>query len=263
MNKALFFFTILFLSGCSLSRLQLLEKAKKNGAAHGMTEKIYHTKNFEIFTLQKITDPKKPLRIYIEGDGRAYVTRYQPALDPTPTSGFLLNLVMQDNAPNLLYIARPCQFVESKNCEEKYWTDQRFSSEAISAIAEVIDNFAAKKIELVGYSGGAMLALHLPQKNILNLRTIAGNLDLEKFVAIHKISTLSTPDIDYNFFAKIPQIHFVGSADEVIPYEIFDAYRKKNPRQNCLKLKIVNGATHNQNWPNDWQKFLAEKPSCS
>jgi len=50
--------------------------------------------------------------------------------------------------------------------------------------------------------------------------------------------------------------------DKIIPYEIFDAYRKKISAQNCVKLKIIDGATHNEGWEN-WEKFLAQKPACS
>lgn len=263
MKNFIIFISVILLTACGSKRLELVKQSEEIAAKNSLKSKIYHTKNFEIYTLQKITDIKKPIRIYIEGDGRAYVTRYQPSLDPTPTSNFLINLIAQDSAPNLLYIARPCQFVDSKNCEEKYWTDQRFSAEAISAISEVVSEFSKHKIELVGYSGGAMMALHLDEKNILNLRTVAGNLDLEKFTSLHKISPLQTPEIDYVSWSKIPQIHFIGSADDVVPYEIFEAYSKKLPKQNCLKLKIINGATHSKNWGMDWQNMLAQKPSCS
>jgi hypothetical protein len=262
MNRVLIFFTILFLTSCSLSRFEVLEDAKKIASDRGMIVRTYHVKNFNIFALERITDPKKPLRIYIEGDGRAYINKYQPSLDPTPRTNFLINLVAQDNSPNLLYIARPCQYLDSEKCEEKYWTSERFSTEAISAISEVVDAFAKYDLEIVGYSGGAMMALHLPQKNIKNIRTIAGNLDLEKFTEIHHISKLQTPEIDYKRLAEIPQIHFVGSLDKIIPLTIFTAYQQKLPRKNCVKMKIIEGATHNKNWQESWEALVKVSPAC-
>lgn len=263
MNRVWIFFTMLFLASCSLSKFEVLEDVKKIGRDHDMTVKIYHVKNFDIFTLEKISDPKKPVRIYIEGDGRAYVNKYQASLDPTPTSRFLINLIAQDDSPNLVYIARPCQYVDSKKCEEKYWTSERFSAEAIAAISEVVDVFAKQKIELVGYSGGAMIALQLKQKNIKNIRTIAGNLDLEKFVELHKISELQTPPLDYAYLAQVPQIHFVGAKDKVIPLKVFEAYQKKLVGQNCVKLKIVAQADHQKNWQEKWADLLKAEPVCN
>ncbi len=253
---------ILLFGSCSSKKLEALKEIESISSSRGMEIKIYNLKGFDIFTLGKITDPNKPLRIYIEGDGKAYVNRYQPSSDPTPTSNFLINLIAQDDSPNLLYIARPCQYVDSKKCEEKYWTSERFSVEVIAAISEVVDVFSNQKIELVGYSGGAMIALQLKQKNIQNIRTIAGNIDLEKFAEIHKISKLQTPQLDYERLAKVPQIHFVGAKDKVIPLEIFNSYQRKLPKQNCVKLKIAPQADHQKNWRRDWVELLQTQPRC-
>lgn len=262
MKSLAIFFIAISLVSCSHNQVELRAKAEKAAAKQGMVSKIYHTKNFNIFTLEKISDPKKTLRIYIEGDGRAYVNKYQPSLDPTPTSNFLINLMAQDSSPNLVYIARPCQFVESKNCEEKYWTGERFSPETISAIDEVVSEFANREIEVVGYSGGAMMALQLRQKNIKNIRTIAGNLDLETFTAIQKISPPKIPEIDYKKLAKIPQIHFIGSEDKIISIANFEAYHMKFRNKNCVKLKVVEGAAHHDNWEKKWAELLQVQPSC-
>jgi hypothetical protein len=226
-----------------------------------LLEKTYKNNGFEIFTLQKISNPKKPLRIYIEGDGFSYVKKYRPSINPTPRSSFLFELIAQDNAENLIYIARPCQYVQSKKCEEKYWTNERFSGEVISAISAVVDEFKDYEIELVAYSGGAMIALQLQQENIKNIRTIAGNLDLEEFTRIHKISSLETTKINYDRLSKIPQIHFVGGEDKIIPLEIFVKYQSKLSQKKCLKMKIVDGATHSKNWQ-EWKELLTTKPDC-
>lgn len=255
-------FFLILLASCVSSRFESIEKVTKIAAARKMSVKIYHTKNFDIFTLGKISDPKKSLRIYIEGDGRAYINRYEPSSNPTPSS-FLVELMAQDVAPNILYIARPCQYVESEKCEEKYWTSERFSAEAIAAISEVVDNFSDKKLELIGYSGGATIINHLSQKNIKNIRTIAGNLDLEKFVKLHKISALSSPDIDYERLAKIPQIHFVGAQDKIVPLEIFESYQEKLSKKNCVTLKILSQASHQKNWQSAWVELLAKEPLCN
>jgi predicted esterase len=263
MNKIVISFVIFFLTGCAFDKSDLRNKVEKIAAAQYMKSRVYHTKNFDIFTLERISNPKKPIRIYIGGDGRAYVNNYQPSLDPTPTSNFLISLIAQDPSPNLVYIARPCQFVESKKCEEKYWTSERFSAEAIAAIDEVVSEFSDHKIEIVGYSGGALVALELEQKNIKNIRTIAGNLDLETFAAMHGIAPIVAPKINYKNLAKIPQIHFVGAEDKIIPLAVTEAYEGTLPRKNCVKVKIISGTTHNENWQKEWADLLKIEPACA
>ncbi len=225
-------------------------------------KKVYNTKNFPIFTLQKITNPKKPIRIYIEGDGHAYIDKYTPSFDPTP-SDFLLELVDEDNSENIVYIARPCQYIDSKSCQATYWTDQRFSEKTISSIQEVINNFSEYELELVGYSGGATIVNHLNSDKIKNIRTIAGNLDLKEFAKIHKISELSEPKVDYDRLAKIPQIHFIGKQDTIVPAGIFNAYKKHLSNSNCSRLVKVKGAGHQSGWDANWENFLLIPPQCN
>ena len=236
--------------GCSSNKEKILNQIAEIAAKDSFRSEIFHTQNFDIFTLQKITNPKQDLKIYIEGDGFAYVNRHTPSIDPTPRSLFLLNLATQDQSPNILYIARPCQYVFSKNCEEKYWTEKRFSKEAVSAIQEVIDHFSNYPQHLIGYSGGAAIINHLHHQKTKTILTIAGNLDLETFTKIHKISPLIEEKIDYQKLSTIPQIHLIGSADKIIPLTVFEAYSKKLPRKDLVKMKIVEGATHSSGWEN-------------
>lgn len=253
---------LLLTANCAAKHDEILRRTVAIARQNQMVVKIYPTQDFNIFTLQKISNPTAPLRIYIEGDGRAYVNKYTPSLDPTPVSYFLIELISQDKAPNIIYIARPCQFAGSAKCREEFWTSERFSSAAVAAISQVIDEFPEYKLELVGYSGGAAIINHLSQKNIKNIRSLAGNLDLESFAKHHKISPLDEAAVDYARLAKIPQIHFIGAKDKVIPLEIFDAYQKKLPQKNCVKLKVVEGATHNAGWKEKWQELLAAEVGC-
>lgn len=255
--------SIVFLYSCINDSDRFTKDRINQLAAQGFIKKEYQKQGFKIFTLQKISNNQKSLRIYIEGDGFAYVNKNRPSIDPTPRNSFLLDLVKEDNAENLVYIARPCQYIRSERCEEKHWTSERFSAELISTISAVIDEFKDYEIELVGYSGGAFVALNLQQKNIKNIRTIAGNLDLDEFVKIHKISPLLFDKLNYEKLSKVPQIHFVGALDKIIPLEIFTQYQQKLPTKSCVKMKIINGATHNKNWQNSWKELLMVIPVCS
>jgi len=261
-KKLLNIVIFLFLCACAHPKDAPWQKVSVDFKNRGFLQKTYYQKTFNIFTLEKISDAAKPLHIYIEGDGFAYVNKFRPSIDPTPRSTFLLDLIARDNAANIVYIARPCQYVDSAICEEKYWTLDRFSALAIRAISSVVDRYKNYEIELFAYSGGAIIALHLPQKNIKNIRTIAGNLDLEEFVKLHDISSLQTPKINYERLAKIPQTHFIGSRDKIIPLQIFNAYTKKLPSKNCVKIKVVPNASHNENWQQMWNYNLQSEPKC-
>jgi hypothetical protein len=258
----------LFLSiSCAINTIPAVNNATKIAAEKDMKVKIHHTKNFDIFTLEKISadkkDLKKPIRIYIEGDGNAFINRYRASPDPTPTSDFVLSLIKQDSSPNLVYIARPCQYINSDNCEEKYWTYDRFSPEVISSLQEVVDSFPhSQELELVGYSGGAQIILHLTNKNIRNIRTIAGNLDLKAFSEFHKIPQLQSPKLDYHRISKIRQTHFVGTEDSIIPINVFKRYKLRMKKKNCINLRLIPDANHKNNWITQWDQLLERRPLC-
>jgi hypothetical protein len=267
MKKIFIFLAIIFITSCGYRHLKIAEQTTEIGRAHGFEQKTYQTKNFKVFTLQKISDPKKPLRIYFEGDGKAYIARNIPSPNPTPVSNFLIDLIIEDEAPNLVYIARPCQYVTDKKCQEKYWTNARFSEEILAAVDEVVKNFPTFKLELVGYSGGAEVAKYVAakNKNTLNLRTIAGNLDHKKFNEINHAK-----DLDEYFdsdkilpqLEKIPQIHFVGVNDQIVPSAVAESYLEKMLNKSCVKILEVRGATHYDGWKKTWKEMLEIKPEC-
>ena len=231
--------------------------------------KIYKTKNFSIFTLKKITDPKKNLRVYIESDGKAFVTKRSPSLNPTPTSYFLINLIGEDDSSNILYVARPCQYQVSNQgfCStNKYWTTNRFAPEVIQNMNEILANFSDYKIEIIGYSGGGQIAKHLTllNKNIINLRTIAGNIDQEEFAKIHNVPQLNDDwsEADLSRISKVAQIHFVGDDDEVVPIIIAQKYLQKLTNKNCSKITQVKKVSHLEGWKVRWKELLEEKFKC-
>jgi len=234
---------------------------------NNFTPKDYATSNFKIYTLQKITDPAKPFRIYIEGDGHAYISRTQPSSNPTPENPLLLNLISEDDSANIIYLARPCQFVADHKCEERYWTTDRFSPEVIGSIDEVIKDFRNKKIELVGYSGGAEIAIFIASKNpnVISVRTIAGNIDPETFTQYHNVTPLKLPDSygrTIKAMSKIPQIHFIGSSDRIVPGIIAEKYMEKQENNSCTTLVKVAGASHSEGWQKNWRTLLDMKPRC-
>ncbi len=246
-----------------------MKKTLQIAAINNFKQQTYQTENFKIFTLQKLTHRKESLRIYIEGDGHAFSASGWPSTDPTPTSYFLINLITKDDFPNVIYIARPCQYFLENSCEEKFWTNARFSEEIVKALDAVLQEFSDQKIQLIGYSGGGAVAqlLALRNKNIISIRTIAGNLDHAKFSEIHHVKTLDESlqinnANDLEILQNIPQIHFVGGSDKIIPPLIAQNYYEKLSKKDCTRIVEIKNATHNKGWQERWKMLLNIEPIC-
>lgn len=124
------------------------------------------TDAFVLTAFARITRADQPLTVYIEGDGLAWVSRTEPSADPTPRKATGLALAAADPAPNVVYLARPCQFTpmaQNPRCAAPYWTSKRFAPEVVASMSEAVSRFAAKvpgqPIHLVGYSGGGAVAV--------------------------------------------------------------------------------------------------------
>lgn len=183
------------------------------------------TEKYTIATWQKIRNPKNNnIHIYIEGDGNAYNAYGRPTSDPTPQGTFVRDLVRNDNFENVVYMARPCQYIMDDNCKQTDWTQGRFSQQIINAQTEAIKQIANdKKITLIGYSGGGMLSGLIinqnPQMNFEKWITIAGVLNHDQWTQYFGDAPL-TESLDMVSLPKIPQTHFVGERDRVVPYEL-------------------------------------------
>jgi len=204
------------------------------------------TNYFTIATWQKITNTKGDLRIYIEGDGYSFNSKGYPTTNPTPRNKLVRDLAFNDPNDNVIYLARPCQFVKDSICKEKYWTTARFSQEVIDSIREVIVNSKNKQqdIILIGYSGGAQIAgLLSEQIKIKKIITIAGVLDNRAWTDYHRVKPLTESlNFTYNNSLNFQQIHFVGEKDEVVPLKLT---KQIIGNKNII---IVPNATHGKGW---------------
>ena len=141
------------------------------------------TDTYTLASWQKILDRGAPIRIYIEGDGNAFNNTGQPTTNPTPKGTFLRKIAFDDPNPNVIYLARPCQYVRDARCHQKDWTTGRFSQEIVDsttqAIKSIIKNISNKSpVILIGYSGGALLSglviSQNPQIPVKRWMTLAG-----------------------------------------------------------------------------------------
>ncbi len=62
---------------------------------------------------------------------------------------------------------------------------------------------------------------------------------------------------------RLPQLHFVGSEDQIVPPEAAESYLARQGQDNYSRLMIVKGATHGQGWVTRWPALLQTPPPCA
>ena len=263
------FILFFFLTCCSQisvdKRNELIQELNSNQ----FNSKVYSTKFFNIFSLQKINNNKK-LIIYVEGDGLAWIDRFTISSDPTPSDPLAFKLALIDQNENVIYLARPCQYEWSENCNQDTWTSAQYSSKVLNSYKEIINSLSKnyKEIHLVGYSGGAGIVMYLGSlnnKNIKSIRTIAGNINHNQLTKILNISKLKK-SINFDIIEKkninTPQLHFYGLKDNVVPNQLQILYKKRNINNKCINIESVSDVSHNSGWLKYWKLKNTILPSC-
>lgn len=209
------------------------------------------------------------LRIFIEGDGVAYITSTQPSGDPTPVDDMLIRLFMEE-AGVAAYLARPCQYVSQPGCGIRSWTSGRFSKDNVHLMSSAVDQLktmaGAKRVELVGYSGGAAMALLLAsmRDDVSQVQTIAGTLDTTAWVKAQRLAPLDgslNPIAFADRLAGVPQRHYIGSADTVMPKSVSESFLNQ-VRPACYEV-IATRATHNSGFEQAWSEAKDRPISCA
>ncbi len=206
-----------------------------------------------------------PLVVYLEGDGLAYITRSRPSSNPTPLNPVALRLAAADPSPRVLYLGRPCQYITPSDvCNPWLWTCGRFSPPVIAAVNEAIDQAVASMgnqgVVLVGFSGGgAVAALAAVQRHdVLALVTVAGNMDHEVWTDHHRVTPLHGSLNPANValqLNRMPQIHFVGDRDRVIPRIVTESFIRRLGSNHLARLEIVPGVDHTRCWERHWPEL--------
>jgi dienelactone hydrolase len=215
--------------------------------------------------------PSAHLTVYIEGDGLAWISSDLPSLDPTPLHPLALQLALAQPSGNVAYLGRPCQYVdaEATGCAQRYWTEQRFAPEVIDATELALDRlkqqFHARDLTLVGYSGGAAVALlsAARRRDVTQVITVAGNLDHRAWTAYHRIRPLdgSLDPVDaIDALRMVPQVHFAGERDRVIPPALIAAYASRFAGGTSVTVIRQPGFDHQccwaQAWPTLWRQLV-------
>ena len=110
-RQFILFGLIFIFSACS-STLWLSDTEIANTISEPARLKIknYKAGQFIVHGRERYDKPGNDLNIYLEGDGLAWVSRREPSRDPTPDNPIGLRLAAIDPAPNVIWLARPCQY---------------------------------------------------------------------------------------------------------------------------------------------------------
>ncbi|HBO6119156.1 TPA: alpha/beta hydrolase [Pseudomonas aeruginosa] len=255
------------LAGCQSPREALQQLAD----AHGRQLEIMPGQSFPLVMLAPQSATKATrLRVYLEGDGHAWATATQPSLDPTPHNLLVARLAVDDPSPNA-YLVRPCQFVMTPACDPTFWTNRRFSQEVVTSLSQALDQlkqrYGNREFELVGYSGGAALALLLTAQrdDVTLVQTLAGNLSPRLWAQMKGLSPLdgSLDPLDYrDRLAAIPQRHLVGDADDIVSASLATTYLVRLHPYTCSQVVISPETEHEQGWEIAWRTWRDQPLNC-
>lgn len=200
--------------------------ARYMAARASMVESHIQAGEFTIMAFEKVHAQGKPATIYIEDDGAiSFENDLTIWGDPTPLNPFALGMAADDSSPNVIWLARPCQYTGAtgaRRCTDALYKSHRFSPQVIDSMSAALDSIRNKynipSFKLVGIGGGAAVAVELAavRKDVTFLKTIGGVLDTNVMVEDLKWSpyqgSLNPLDAAPKV-AHIPQEHSVGAWD--------------------------------------------------
>jgi hypothetical protein len=260
-------FVILALNSCSSTSVEYRSNYLNNINNNEFKNFVYQN-YIDIYSLQRITNQNEVI-VYIEGDGLSWIDRFTPSSDPTPVDPLTFKLAKLDQSPNVIYLARPCQYIISNECRKEIWTKLQYSKDILGLYEQILEEIAQKhsEVHLIGYSGGSVIAMHLASldnEKVKSVRTIAGNINPNEFTKLLNLSSYQTSinlDLMDDKIKDISQTHYYGNNDEVISKEIYLNYQDQYPNNSCVKITKVN-ASHNKGWQKFWIDNFSNYLNC-
>jgi hypothetical protein len=270
-------FNLLLVLVLGISACVKAPKKTSMAEQHGFHKILIQTNPFLLTSYQRIQPGSQTLKIYIEGDGRAWISRHQLSTDPTPRQPLGLQLALQDSSASVAYLARPCQYTPhtlDAACQPAIWSHLRFSEPLVAAMNQAVTQLKttakAKKIQLVGFSGGAAIAVLIAARrnDIENLRTVAGDLNHDALSQYHATTPLTgslNPTDVIAHISRIPQCHFSGEKDKTVPPFIATEFVDKINQQGfgCAEQVIIKNNTHHEVWERQWKNLLTLPLKCA
>lgn len=250
---------LLLLAGCAGRQEPATPDLLAQAARQGFSQRLVAGGPLLVPAWLRLDAPGAPVRAYIEGDGHAWQTRSRPSHDPTPRNPVALRLALADTGANVVYLGRPCQYAaraQDAACHPRLWTSHRYGPDVVRATGAALDTLLAGMappwVELVGYSGGGAVALLVAVERPRHYRvtTVAGVLDHAAWTAHHGDTPLdgSLNPADFaDRLAAVPQRHFVGLRDTVVPPAVARTYAGRLGAAPCLSVIPV-AASHDSGW---------------
>lgn len=258
---------VMLVSGCAAGPGDVAEQAQ--GA--GLTTRVETGTGYRHVLFQgRAPRAGETLRVYLDGDGRAWLTPRRAARDPTPRHSVALELMAVDPGPAVM-VGRPCYhgLAADAGCSPLLWTHRRYAPEVVASLAAVISRLARDAedrplpVVLVGYSGGGTLAVLVAEKleHVAGVITVAANLDVAAWARHHGFSPLAgslDPAARAPLPAALPRLHLVGGRDDNVLAGWSRAYVAGRPG---ARLREVPGYDHHCCWAELWPAILAEWPA--
>ncbi|MBK5970450.1 alpha/beta fold hydrolase [Thiorhodovibrio litoralis] len=232
---------------------------------YGLTPGKITAKGFVLRTYRNAEahSPEQSLNLYLDGDGRPWRSRTSISLNPTPRQPLMLELMALDPQPSL-YLGRPCYFGQEKapGCSPLLWTSARYSETVVATMAAALEQIfreeKIQKLNLIGYSGGGVIAWLIAERlpQVTRLVTIAANLDVRAWTEHHGYSPLAAsldPSERQPLSAEIEHWHIIGTRDLQVPAKWLDD-ETQPAIQNAHIMRI--NSDHRCCWKNYWTEIL-------
>jgi hypothetical protein len=265
---------LLMVGGCTATPAERGSAAEVIALQGGLARSTVRSQGFVLTTWSRIAAPADDVHVYIEGDGYAWETSTDPSSDPTPLNPLALRLAAADDAHNVLYLARPCQFRPAgtrDSCQTSFWTTHRFAESVVVSLNDAIDRTLApsprRRLTLIGYSGGGGIAVLLAARrtDVAAVVSIAGNIAHGVWTSHHGVTPLrgSLDPIDSAArLATVPQLHLVGANDKIMPRLVADTFARRSPPDSCIRVVSMSDASHDKGWLENWPALLTRIPTC-
>lgn len=271
MRQLSYLLLLLILTGCS--PMATTNRTLTEAESSGFQQQVLSAGDFRLTSLNRFSKSTSNLHVYLEGDGHAWSSFTKVSPDPTPHQPLALQLAMRDPHSLVSYLARPCQYSlkQDQHCAPKYWTFHRFAPEVVTSLSIAIDQLkqqsGAKQVTLIGYSGGGGLCALIAAKrnDVAALMTVAGDLDHKALSDFHHTTpqpeSLNPINIATQLSA-LPQIHYSGEQDVIVPPFIAASFIAKQGKFNCAKQIVLKKVGHHKGWVDAWEGASTTEDLC-
>jgi dienelactone hydrolase len=257
-------------SGCgAVDPARRLQQADALAAAAGWQRQPIQAGDFTLTSYSPALAPAATLAVYLEGDGLAWLNASTVSPDPSPIEPLGLQLALRHPHGAVAYLARPCQFQPgalARACRSALWTDARYGAQVLDSMNAALDQLkqrsGAQRLVLVGYSGGGAVAALLAARrtDVALLLTVAANLDTQEWARLQRLAPLAAsfnPADQAAALARVPQQHWIGADDEVVPPAVPAAYAARFAAGARPPVTVVPGFGHACCWQAAWAALVA------